>query len=322
MGYPVLADHFFQDQRPTREFFARLKERGPWSPSLLPIYEWQGILFVAFSNLDDVAIAQDWCPVQANPSLMMELYFDLTTEASVIQDPAALELLADEAPTVPPGAPSEDDFGGLDLSPDEEKLKPQASEKTEPAVDLTALTKATPPPPPLPEFDDLSLTPNPATSATPLPAAGGLLPDSSVETELWSKMSQYFEASMICLFQKGQVLPVSWSPNLKNGPAQAKTYSTLKASPFRIVARTQKPYHGYLVPNEISDTFFREWTQGTYPEHLTMSPILSGELIVGFLMGWGKSSAGTKDALTLCETSAKQISSLALKYAETNFVAA
>jgi hypothetical protein len=135
-------------------------------------------------------------------------------------------------------------------------------------------------------------------------------------------MSQHFEASMICLFQKGQILPVKWSPNLKHESAQAKSYSTLKASPFRIVARTQKSYHGYLVPNEISDTFFHDWTQGTYPEHLTMSPIVSGELVVGFLMGWGKSTAGTKDALTLCETTAKQISPLALKYAETNRVAA
>ncbi|MBX2996071.1 MAG: hypothetical protein KF681_14690 [Bdellovibrionaceae bacterium] len=373
MGYPVLNDRFFQEKRPTREFFARVKDRGPWSPSLLPVYEWQGVLYVAFSNLDDAPIAADWCPIQASPSLMMELYFELTAseENSAAQtitgSEPALELVDDSAPEAP-APPPEDDLGTLDFASEDEQRTVLVQNPSD-TVDLSALTVtaapvavqtpapslATPPPPPIPEFSD-DITPAAAAAPTPPPppvktvaaevvsplpaspaaqhrkvpaAAATPAPptkptDSPVEIELWKKMSQHFESSMICLFQKGQVLPVKWSPNLSASipSPSSKAFSTLKASPFRIVARTQKSYHGFLVPNEISDSFFREWTSGQYPEHLTMSPIMAGELVVGFLMGWGQKTAGTKDSLALCESTAKDLGPLVIKYAETNRIAA
>lgn len=368
MGYPVLNDRFFQEKRPTREFFARVKDRGPWSPSLLPVYEWQGVLYVAFSNLDDAPIAADWCPIQASPGLIMELYFELTAsdensaaEPLTASEPLleqtasepALELL-DDAPPEAPAPPPEDDLGTLDFTSEDEQRTVLVQSPKE-SVDLSALTVTAapvapaavsapmmPPPPPVPEFSDEvtppavktvsaeMVTPVPASPAaqkrpTPATAAAAAKPsDSPVEMELWKKMSQHFDSSMICLFQKGQVLPVKWSPNLSatGSKASAKAFSTLKASPFRIVARTQKSYHGYLVPNEISDSFFHEWASGQYPEHLTMSPILSGEMVVGFLMGWGAKAAGNKDSLVLCESSARELGPLVTKYAETHRVAA
>ena len=60
-----------------------------------------------------------------------------------------------------------------------------------------------------------------------------------------------------------------------------------------IVHKTQKPYHGYVVKNVVTDKFFKEVNSGNIPENITLVPLLKGETLVGAFLGWGPKSTYT-----------------------------
>lgn len=447
MGYPVLADRFFEEKRPTREFFERWVGVGPWGPTLLPVYEWNGILYVAACPPFEFQVQENWCVVQANPSHLQALWEEFSAAPASLQnfaDATVVVTNSDSAISIPslnlediPQLPSEPSPDSVSL---EVKIENTASEVSIPSlegilenptpaaatpapiapaaavenfelqdtpaptpeaevpvetldfasedekragtapapasVNLAALFQkpgaapaasmpeptpaaakapvnlqdeetpvpgfiaekmaapaktvnsaapgkpaaAKPAPPtakPAPAAPVAPAAAKPATPAAPKnsPAAAAAM-SGSVEDwkNLWTQLNSTFQHSMVLLFRKGQVLPYKWDPQLS--AAAPKPLSVQKPSPFRIVAKTQKPYHGYLVPNEVSDEFFKIWNKGQYPEHLTMSPIVIGELVAGFVMAWGEASANTKEALQLVDHSAESLGQAFMKKPE------
>ena len=79
---------------------------------------------------------------------------------------------------------------------------------------------------------------------------------------------------------------------------------------FSIVAKTQKPYHGYVVKNEVVDKFFKEVNSGHIPENVTVVPITKDDVVVAVLMGWGPKSTYT---LTVLRDMERSVNSLCLK---------
>ncbi len=53
-------------------------------------------------------------------------------------------------------------------------------------------------------------------------------------------------------------------------------HSITQDSFLSIVAKTQKPYHGHVVKNAITDAFFKEVNSGHQPENITVVPIVKG----------------------------------------------
>lgn len=86
-----------------------------------------------------------------------------------------------------------------------------------------------------------------------------------------------------------------------------KDFSLGTPSPFRIVTRTEKPYHGYLINSPYLDTFFQAWNGGKYPEHLTIAPLQSGGNILGFVIAFGTAEANKKSALLSVEKLAQDL---------------
>ncbi len=68
-----------------------------------------------------------------------------------------------------------------------------------------------------------------------------------------------------------------------------------------MVVSTQKPFHGYISLNEINEKFFEDWNQGRIPDHVTITPILVEEKLVGMLVGFAEKSAYNKVSLHLAE---------------------
>lgn len=125
--------------------------------------------------------------------------------------------------------------------------------------------------------------------------------------KLFAELGSHYKKSMILLKSGDQVKPWKWDSNFKSSTPSVTSISLLQPSPFRIVHRTHKPFHGYVVPNELNDKFFAQWNDSTTPEHLTIAPVMIEDHVIGMLLAIGNKSADTKACLQLTETLADGI---------------
>jgi hypothetical protein len=118
-----------------------------------------------------------------------------------------------------------------------------------------------------------------------------------------SEMKAHFEKSMILSLddQETQVTAFAWDENFQGVKDTSLRVPLKTPSIFNIVAATQKPFHGYISLNELNEKFFEQWNQGKIPDHVTISPIMMNEKLVGMLVGFAEKSAYNKVSLNLAE---------------------
>lgn len=221
----------------------------------------------------------------------------------------------------------------LELIPDPvpvaKSVPPAKKESPEEFMLSEAVTRVhTPPPPPLrsaalatPEEDSLtnipvSITPRPAGIAKPViaPVSSGNFVLEKLKkknaaafaekvTQILNEMKAHFEKSMILTLdeQETQLAAFAWDENFQGIKDTSMRFPLKTPSIFNIVATTQKPFHGYISLNEINEKFFEDWNKGIIPDHVTITPIIVGEKIVGMLMGFAEKSSYNKASLTLAE---------------------
>lgn len=129
-----------------------------------------------------------------------------------------------------------------------------------------------------------------------------LLLSEKVKTTL-SQMKTQFEKSMILTLddQETQIVAFAWDESFQEVQSMSTSFPLKKPSIFNIVSSTQKAFHGYISPNQINEDFFADWNQGRIPDHVTITPILVNEKLVGMLMGFGTKSTYNKASLNLAE---------------------
>lgn len=204
-----------------------------------------------------------------------------------------------------------------------------ASEKTviQPLTKIIAAEPVAPPPPPKDEgapapFEDsfsnkpIPIVPRPAGVAKPTmnPVANGHFSldrlkkkNSALLSEkvkkVLSEMKSHFEKSMILTLdeQETQVTAFAWDENFQSIKDTSLRVPLKTPSIFNIVASTQKPFHGYISLNEINEKFFDDWNNGRIPDHVTISPIIMNDKLVGMLVGFAEKSAYNKVSLSLAE---------------------
>lgn len=125
--------------------------------------------------------------------------------------------------------------------------------------------------------------------------------------ELFKELSYHYSKSMILMKDKNALNPWKWDENFELHAKNPSPIQLASPSPFRIVDRTQKSYHGYVVVNDINEKFFEEWNQSHVPEHLTISPILADDEVIGMVLGIGNKDADNKTSLQLSEKIAATI---------------
>jgi hypothetical protein len=90
---------------------------------------------------------------------------------------------------------------------------------------------------------------------------------------------------------------VTWPTTHTKGQDAEFDFSLGTPSPFRIVLRTEKPYHGHVIHSPYLDGFFQSWNGGQYPEVLTVVPLhLTGNTL-GFVIAFGNGAAIGKAGL-------------------------
>lgn len=131
----------------------------------------------------------------------------------------------------------------------------------------------------------------------------------------FQQLKTFFKKSMLLgVGDKDRLIkPLLWDSNFENPPTPVPEFSLKTPSIFRIVSGTQKPYHGYIIVNDLNESFFETWNQGQIPDHVTIVPLLDGDLVVGMLLGIGEKSNYNKNVLQFTETLAKDLTQKILK---------
>ncbi len=125
--------------------------------------------------------------------------------------------------------------------------------------------------------------------------------------KLFSELGAHYEKSMILLKSGDQIKPWRWSSQFAPTTPSITSVTLLQPSPFRIVHRTHKPFHGYVVPNDLNNKFFAQWNNAQTPEHLTIAPVMVKDHVIGMLLAIGAKTADTKACLHLTESLANSI---------------
>lgn len=107
-------------------------------------------------------------------------------------------------------------------------------------------------------------------------------------------MKKYFEKSMILMFKNGNLEPHAWDQSWVKVAHSQAAIDVSTPSIFRIVNETQRPYHGYVVPNLINDAFFGTWNSGQTPQHVTICPIIHEKRLYGMILGATTQEAAKK----------------------------
>ncbi len=399
MSRPILHTQFFKDHGPKRDFYRRFQNHYTWSRQVLPVYEWEGLLFVA-TDVSDLLESPpgdwpgNWVLIESNSADLENLWIEFqegnessfhtqtnlknsptTSGILILPDLPDLELeLIDSDSNFKPSAlhsavnqivpakvsgvtitapataqvvaPVMDDLESLMNAvtapeplmlfenPEEgsdllEGLSPTAApvtlskiatdepifEDTLPPTPRASILKKSnelPPVPAIAEIDELTPTPPPMTPASePILAAPqkkSEIPLPNEERLLIDQLPKFYQRGFLALKAGNSIRLVSWPRDMTAELAtKEKDFSLSPPSPFRIVLRTEKPYHGYLIQTPFMTQVLAAWNSTQYPETLTVVPVRSDNLVVGFLICMGNKEAERKTGLQAVEKVAESL---------------
>jgi hypothetical protein len=126
--------------------------------------------------------------------------------------------------------------------------------------------------------------------------------------DIFKQLSRQFTKSMLLRREGNALTPWQWDSHFQ-APSQTHPITLGVPSPFRIVQRTMRPYHGYVVPGEVQEKFFDDWNSSQIPDHITITPIIIHDEILGMLLSIGEKNINPKASLELSEKMATEISS-------------
>ncbi|HWU43499.1 MAG TPA: hypothetical protein VN132_08675 [Bdellovibrio sp.] len=121
--------------------------------------------------------------------------------------------------------------------------------------------------------------------------------------ETLGEMKSHFDKSMILMLddQETQAVAFAWDETFTNIKDTSQRVPLKTPSIFNIVAATTKPFHGYISLNDINEKFFEDWNEGRIPDHITITPIMIQDKVVGMLVGFAEKSAYNRATLSFTE---------------------
>jgi hypothetical protein len=129
-------------------------------------------------------------------------------------------------------------------------------------------------------------------------------------TQVLAQMKAHFEKTLILSIddKESSLAAFAWDDSFKEVLDKNARIPLKTPSIFNIVAATQKPFHGYISINEVNEKFFEEWNFGIIPDHITITPIVVGEQLVGMVVGLAQKSAFNKATLSFAEKVSNEFS--------------
>ena len=371
MSRPLLSDKFFTQIKPPQGFWEKWGHQAPWTEALVPLYEWESVLFVGaplesltsnpepkwgfkvvmisasavelqtyFTELKALAkpvrIPGSNAPTLTNDGVPADPFAALGDFSSGEKSSSKIEILADipeeSHENAAPAAEAEE-VEELQLLSDEEvrKVTPPisfqdpeaiqfASEATaarsplpEPITAAAESADIVPPAPPAPKANSpqvvSEVTTPIALTSTKITAATNSGKDDPSK-KFFEQMRIHYQKSMFLKKEGNALVAWRWDDQFQVSKHPDEPISLGIPSPFRIVSRTGKPYHGHIVPGEIQEKFFDEWNQSQLPDFLTISPVLVNDQVIGMLLSLADKHVNLKASLLLSEKVAEDFAKI------------
>ncbi len=270
---------FFKDHGLQPELIKKWKTLWAWTEACFPVYEWDGALFVVFSGEAPPRIRKKF------PCVFVSAKVELTQAVwNQLNDPSGpLEFGSEPKPPI---VFNEDFASPEGIAPSQIREDSAFSEAPTGLIPYDKIHESK-------------------------AGEAGTSSDNWIK-KVFEEMEAHFSESMI-LLKKENAFYVWKRSKIPDWPGSSKdvaleSFSLDSPSPFRVVAKTQKPFHGAVSTNEITDSFFSSVNGGMQPDHLTISPLIQDEELKGFLLGIGDHSTNNKRSLSLADKMAQEIS--------------
>lgn len=196
-----------------------------------------------------------------------------------------------------------DEIFGVSAAPSLPKAPPlsAAPPSASKAPPVKERLMAPPPPPPAPASarsePKLQMVPPPP----PMKSQGMTATPPPMEEDLqlcFTKAYSTYRNLMILKIDGDVAVPFRWDDSFQ-APGQLEPIPLDTPSIFRIAAKTQKPFHGPVVPNPTNESFFHHWMGGRYPAAVSIIPMHVQQLCVGLVFGAADEMLDRKDSLSL-----------------------
>lgn len=250
---PQLRRDFFVEHRPSPEMLLRAPP-GPWSEKGFPVYEWDGLWYVATTG----EFPEDQLQLgEGSPFVMVH--------ASSEDLAAVWESLQSEQDIPVP----------MQMPP-----PPRSSGQT-----MTT------------RIDDVNIE--------------------LVRSQL-ARLAEVYQQAMFLTFEDGFFIPRLWTNGFPSENKNGK-YSSEEPSPFKLILKTLKSYHGYFEPSPPTEAFFTDWTpdqqsgHAKYPANITLTPVTKDQALLGAVLCIGGKNTYNRNHLALVEKSARMISDILLQ---------
>lgn len=283
--------NFFQKNPSPIALVSKLREVYPWGPEIFPVAEWDGHTIILTFDKPTTAIPTELKPIilLAPITKMSELWQNISTSlessieiSSELEAPVeVLEGINIESTT----AVTNIDFSELRATPTVITEKPadiptKIDIQTVPISIPTEITK-------IPQMEDL----NPPVKAVPQ-IISVASPNATIDSEKIKKCFHQFKhiyenRCFIKIDMKAKKYQVTLWPEDSNMTVSPSQHDLQPDSFIKIVAYTQKSYHGHVINTLNTEQFFKEVNAGRIPENVTAVPLINNNEVVGIILGWG-----------------------------------
>ena len=282
---PRIKESFFSEQNPNLSFWSQVRKQLPWSQELLPLFQWKNQVFIACLERPK----EEWRQVFQNRGFQSQFVLGSIEgmklwHQKLFSESASPESASQSFHTGPPSNP----FGHTTSH-----INPPSDQAGHTKVGIAEAQKGF-----YQESEHLS-------------------PEVK---EAFAEMEKIFEACMVLKFETStsSLLPWQWNDycqQMRGEQSRDKEKIDIhEKSIFRIVHRSQQPYHGYIVASPMNQQFFNQWNDRRVPEHITVCPILINRKIAyneleGMLLGFNNkhSLRDSENCLLLVQKKAQNL---------------
>lgn len=112
------------------------------------------------------------------------------------------------------------------------------------------------------------------------------------------KLKTYYDKSLILIQYNGFATPIAVTENINLQNVVKAQITTQVPNPFYVSYKTKKPFHGYLVANDHTKNFIKNFLdEKELIENLTIIPLTMEDEVIGYQVSMGQKSSFCDEAL-------------------------
>jgi len=316
-GIPVLHANYFQQAfDPT--FLENARQQGDWHPWCYPVEQWDGVTLVACVEPPSSPDSPDVRYVLADPRLLREAWGGTSPSIAA----ADLPPLPTTEAELPAGMTTETKPFTLNLDEvtfnlgsitEVNSIESNAAEPEMPPPPQYALPEMPPaplmvetPPAPATKAPELKIVPSAPKKATPIPASAA--DESGSIKALFAALRERYSSALIMKSSDQSARPYQWDESVQPLDGTDKAVVNLSFPTFlRIVAKTNLPYHGYLIDSPAHREFFSALGLPALPLCVTAVPVRFENRLWGMVVAFGGEENQKIDSLNYVQEHTDQL---------------